>query len=89
MFFKCTEEFETREDGYPFCFEKGTVWMASYKPPAFGGYEIVLLEKIDDEGAYTGVQATVRLYRLSTSFAKIPPNEIKAPIGCSTFHSEP
>ena len=88
MFFKCTEEFETREDGYPFTFEKDTVWMASYKPPEFGGYEIVFMEMVDEKGAFAGPQATVRLYRLSTSFVKIPPSDIKAPIGCSEFHSE-
>jgi len=84
MFFRCTESFETREDGVPFTLDVGTTWMASYRPPAFGGYELVRLEQVDD-GVFTGVQATVRLYRLSTSFEMLGPEDIRPVIGCSTF----
>lgn len=88
MIFKCTESFETREDGYPIAIEKDSVWVASYHSPAHGGYELAFMEEINDDGGFTGTQATIRMYRLSTSFVLIPADECKVPIGCSEFHGQ-
>ena len=73
--------FETREGGYPFEIEKGTVWQATKMDVADGGYEIAIIERVEG-GAYVDVQR-VRLDRLGTNFEAVPRDEIAYPIGCA------
>lgn len=81
MLRRCTETFETREGGYPFEIEKGTVWQATKMDVADGGYEIAIIERVEG-GAYVDVQR-VRLDRLGTNFEAVPRDEIAYPIGCA------
>ena len=80
MIFRCKEDFETREDGRRTHIDKDTVWMASNALPAMGGYELALIEEIDTEkGCKTGMNAKIRLNRLSTNFDKVPMDDIFVP----------
>lgn len=81
MLLKCTESFETREGGYPRTLEEGTVWYKSTYDYADGGYELVVLERVDG-GAFTNDVVRVRLERLEC-FEAVPPSE--GPIACSVF----
>ncbi len=87
MIFRCTESFDTCEGESPVTIDKGTIWLASYRPPSFGGYELALLEQLNEGGGFTGAQATVRMYMLSTSFELVPPDECVM-IGCSEFNAQ-
>lgn len=86
MIFRCKDAFETREDGRRTYIDKDTVWMAENSLSAAGGYELALIREIDTgTGDMTGMQARIRLDRLSTNFTKVPMDDIFTPTRYSEF----
>lgn len=77
MLKRCTETFETREDGWGRSIEAGTVWQVTRMDIADGGYELAVITRVED-GEYRE-EALVRLDRLTTNFETIPRDAIAYP----------
>lgn len=88
MLKRCIKTFETREGGYAREVEKGTVWQETMMDIADGGYELAVIERIED-GAYVD-QVRIRLDKLNDReyFEVVPRDEIAYPIGCYVSGSE-
>lgn len=89
MLLICKRGFVTNESGIPYTFMEGTVWYKATYEIAPGGYEDIVLEKMDG-GAFTGVIAKVRAEKVNdrTLFDVVPLTQCPEPVGCSTFDTE-
>lgn len=87
MLLRCKRPFETREGGIATTIDEGTVWYRARHDVARGGYELVVMERVED-GAFTGVTVTVRLERANDAdlFEPVPPHECATPIGCTEYY---
>ena len=82
MIIRCTKTFETREGGTPATVDEGTVWYKATHRVAPGGYELMVLERVEG-GAFMGEVVQVRLDRIADSFEAVPPADCVVPVGCS------
>lgn len=71
MLYRCTEPFTTTEGGIPTEIEEGSVWFEIGVDIVDGGYEVAVLERVED-GVWTGIQAMVRLERTVDCFEMVP-----------------
>jgi hypothetical protein len=89
MLLRCIKSFETREGGVARTIDEGTVWYKARHDIARGGYELVIIERVEG-GAFTGVMATVRLDKVMDPelFEPVPPSQETVPIGVTEYFAE-
>lgn len=74
LLLRCTDDFETRELGFPQDVSAGTVWYRRRDVNVPGGYEDADLYEVVD-GVITSHYVRVRHERLHESFSQLPLSE--------------